>query len=132
MRTTWRWVRFLGSPSVRDNGHDTEPGDAIGRALVAEPNIREVRDLHAWEISSGFPALTAHVLVAPGCDCHAARAHLSTILAVDSRSCTPPSRWITPGASILVPARTVRRLTGQRLSSRLGRCLLHRGVRDRL
>ncbi len=54
--------------------------DAIGRALVAEENIREVRDLHVWEISSGFPALTAHVLVAPGCDCHAAREQLAAIL----------------------------------------------------
>ena len=29
--------------------------DEIGRTLVAQPDVREVHDLHVWEISSGFP-----------------------------------------------------------------------------
>ena len=37
--------------------------DAIGRAMAAEPGVREVHDLHVWEVTSGFPALSAHVLV---------------------------------------------------------------------
>jgi cobalt-zinc-cadmium efflux system protein len=55
--------------------------NAIGNALVGEPGIVEVHDLHVWEVTSGFPALSAHVLVQPDADCHAARLRLSTLLA---------------------------------------------------
>ena len=55
--------------------------DAIGNALVGEPGIVEVHDLHVWEVTSGFPALSAHVLVRPDADCHAARLRLSALLA---------------------------------------------------
>ncbi len=54
--------------------------DAIGQALVAEPGVSEVHDLHVWEITSGFPSLSAHVLVDTENDCHAARRHLETML----------------------------------------------------
>ena len=53
---------------------------AIGRALVAAPGVVEVHDLHVWEISSGFPALSAHVLVGADCDCHAARRAMEAML----------------------------------------------------
>jgi cobalt-zinc-cadmium efflux system protein len=55
--------------------------EAIGRALVAEEDVVEVHDLHVWTVTSGFPALSAHVLVQPGADCHAARARLEQVLA---------------------------------------------------
>jgi cobalt-zinc-cadmium efflux system protein len=55
--------------------------NAIGNALVGEPGIVEVHDLHVWEVTSGFPALSAHVLVQPDADCHAARLRLSALLA---------------------------------------------------
>jgi cobalt-zinc-cadmium efflux system protein len=54
--------------------------DAIGRALAAVPGIAEVHDLHVWEVSSGFPALSAHVVVARDADCHAARRELQALL----------------------------------------------------
>ncbi len=53
----------------------------IGRALVDQPHVVEVHDLHVWEVSSGFPALSAHVLVAADADCHAARRALESLLA---------------------------------------------------
>ena len=34
-------------------------------------DVVEVHDLHVWTVTSGFPALSAHVLVEPGADCHA-------------------------------------------------------------
>ena len=40
------------------------------------PAIVEVHDLHVWEVTSGFPALAAHVLVPPGDDCHGRRREL--------------------------------------------------------
>ncbi len=54
--------------------------DEIGRALAARPGVREVHDLHVWEVTSGFPALAAHVRVAPGDDCHARRRMLQAFL----------------------------------------------------
>jgi cobalt-zinc-cadmium efflux system protein len=53
---------------------------AIGRALVGEPGVVEVHDLHVWEISSGFPALSAHVLVGADNDCHTARRAMEAML----------------------------------------------------
>lgn len=47
--------------------------ESIGRAIVAVDGVREVHDLHVWTITSGFRALAAHVTVAPGRDCEAAR-----------------------------------------------------------
>ena len=55
--------------------------EAIGNALAAHPGVREVHDLHVWEVTSGFPALSAHVLVPPDADCHARRAELELLLA---------------------------------------------------
>jgi cobalt-zinc-cadmium efflux system protein len=53
---------------------------AIGRALVALPGVVEVHDLHVWEVTSGFPALSAHVLVGSEEDCHAARRSMEAML----------------------------------------------------
>jgi cobalt-zinc-cadmium efflux system protein len=53
---------------------------AIGDALVGEPTVIEVHDLHVWEVTSGFPALSAHVLVARDSDCHAARRDMEAML----------------------------------------------------
>jgi cobalt-zinc-cadmium efflux system protein len=55
----------------------------IGTAMVARPCVAEVHDLHIWEITSGMPAASAHVLVDPGSDCHAIRADLEEFLARD-------------------------------------------------
>ncbi len=59
-------------------GLEAEP---IGRAMASLPAVAEVHDLHVWEVTSGFPALSAHVLVAPGDDCHARRRELERLLA---------------------------------------------------
>jgi cobalt-zinc-cadmium efflux system protein len=53
---------------------------AVGAAMAARPLVCEVHDLHIWEITSGLPAASAHVLVAPGADCHAVRADLEAFL----------------------------------------------------
>jgi cobalt-zinc-cadmium efflux system protein len=53
---------------------------AVGRALVAERGVVEVHDLHVWEVTSGFPALSAHVLVGAEQDCHAARRAMEAML----------------------------------------------------
>jgi cobalt-zinc-cadmium efflux system protein len=59
---------------------DIDP-DRVGRALAAEPSVVEVHDLHVWTVTSGFPALSAHVLVEAAADCHAVRRSLEHMLA---------------------------------------------------
>jgi cobalt-zinc-cadmium efflux system protein len=46
---------------------------ALGGDLAGLPGVVEVHDLHVWQVTSGYPALSAHVLVASGGDCHAVR-----------------------------------------------------------
>jgi cobalt-zinc-cadmium efflux system protein len=52
----------------------------VGQRMASAEGIREVHDLHIWTITSGFPALSAHVLVGPGDDCHARRRELERLL----------------------------------------------------
>jgi len=47
--------------------------ELIGHAIAAQPGVVEVHDLHVWQITSGFPSLSAHVLVREGDDCHGIR-----------------------------------------------------------
>jgi cobalt-zinc-cadmium efflux system protein len=56
-----------------------DPGE-IGRALAAQSGVVEVHDLHVWEVTSGFAALSAHVVVQAGADCHALRRSLHDLL----------------------------------------------------
>ncbi len=53
---------------------------AVGQAIAEHPHVASVHDLHVWQIASGFPALSAHVLVHPGDDCHAIRRELEMVL----------------------------------------------------
>jgi cobalt-zinc-cadmium efflux system protein len=52
----------------------------IGTAIAEHPHVSSVHDLHVWTIGSGFPALSAHVLVYPGDDCHAIRRELEALI----------------------------------------------------
>jgi cobalt-zinc-cadmium efflux system protein len=54
--------------------------EELGRRLAGAPGVVEVHDLHVWTITSGFPALSAHVLVRPGEDCHGRRRELERLL----------------------------------------------------
>jgi cobalt-zinc-cadmium efflux system protein len=54
--------------------------DAVGNALAAMPGVVSVHDLHVWEVTSGFPSLSAHVVVGCDDDCHDCRAELERML----------------------------------------------------
>ena len=54
--------------------------ESIGRTLAEQPRVVEVHDLHVWEVTAGFPALSAHVLVESGADCHELRRALQLLL----------------------------------------------------
>jgi cobalt-zinc-cadmium efflux system protein len=55
--------------------------DEVGRSMAASEGVEEVHDLHIWTITSGFPALAAHVLVGRDENCHARRRDLEELLA---------------------------------------------------
>jgi cobalt-zinc-cadmium efflux system protein len=55
--------------------------EEVGNTMAGAEGIAEVHDLHIWEITSGFPALSAHVLVGRSEDCHARRRELEDLLA---------------------------------------------------
>jgi cobalt-zinc-cadmium efflux system protein len=59
------------------SGIDTR---AVGERLARAPGVVEVHDLHIWTITTGFPALSAHVLVRLDEDCHARRRELERLL----------------------------------------------------
>ena len=54
--------------------------DAVGHELAAHPGVESVHDLHVWEVTSGFPSLSAHIVVGWDDDCHDCRAGLEQML----------------------------------------------------
>jgi cobalt-zinc-cadmium efflux system protein len=68
-------VRILLEASPR--GLDVEE---VGKAMAGVNGVVQLHDLHVWTITSGFPALAAHVLVEPEADCHATRRELERLL----------------------------------------------------
>ena len=75
VRLLWQAGRVLMEAAPA--GIDPEQ---IGRALADHPHVVNVHDLHVWEVTSGFPSLSAHVLVHPRDDCHAIRLELESFL----------------------------------------------------
>jgi cobalt-zinc-cadmium efflux system protein len=59
---------------------ELEPGD-VGAAIAAVDDVVEAHDLHVWTVTSGFPALSAHVLCRQDADCHAVRRRIEAMLA---------------------------------------------------
>jgi cobalt-zinc-cadmium efflux system protein len=58
---------------------------ALGARLATMAGVVEVHDLHVWQITSGQPALSAHILVDEHGDCHAVRAQVEDLLRRDYR-----------------------------------------------
>ncbi|GGP82968.1 cation diffusion facilitator family transporter [Streptosporangium pseudovulgare] len=56
------------------------PPAEVGAAICDHPDVTGVEDLHVWTVTSGFPALSAHVSVRPGGDCHRVRRELADLL----------------------------------------------------
>src|SRR5205823_12872050 len=54
--------------------------DVLGAAHEKRAGVVEVPGIHVLEITSGFPALQAHVLVGADSDCHAARRDMEALL----------------------------------------------------
>ncbi len=79
LRSAWGLLRDSGRVLL-EAAPEGMNAEAIGAALAAHPHVESVHDLHVWQISSGFPSLSAHVLVRPGDDCHGIRRELERLL----------------------------------------------------
>ena len=75
----WRLLRDASRVLLEAAPTGVDP-DEIGRTLAAHAGVVEVHDLHVWEVTSGFPAVAAHVMVTSGDDCHARRRELQGVL----------------------------------------------------
>jgi cobalt-zinc-cadmium efflux system protein len=75
----WPLVRRSGQVLLEAAPEGLAP-DEITAAMRSHGGVTDVHDLHVWEISSGFPALSAHVLVGRGEDCHGIRRELEAVL----------------------------------------------------
>ncbi len=79
LASSWGILRDSVRILLEASPEDMEVED-IGRAMAAVPGVKQIHDLHVWTITSGFPALAAHVLVDRDTDCHATRRDLEAML----------------------------------------------------
>jgi cobalt-zinc-cadmium efflux system protein len=79
LRSGWSLLRASTRVLLEAAPAGLDP-DEIGRTLAAVPGIVEIHDLHVWEVTSGFVAVAAHVVVAPDDDCHLRRRELQAVL----------------------------------------------------
>jgi cobalt-zinc-cadmium efflux system protein len=79
LRSGYRLLRDSGRVLLEAAPRDLDP-EEIGRVLAAQKHVVEVHDLHVWEVTSGFPAISAHVTVRAGCDTQAHRRELAQLL----------------------------------------------------
>lgn len=75
----WSLLRESGRIFLEGAPESAPPAD-VGPAIAAHPGVVETHDLHVWTVTDGFPALSAHVLVDPGADCHRIRLELEGLL----------------------------------------------------
>jgi cobalt-zinc-cadmium efflux system protein len=79
IKAGYRLVRAAGRVIMEAAPAGIDPAE-VGARLARQACVVEVHDLHVWEVTSGFVALSAHVLVDPTGDCHAVRRELGKVL----------------------------------------------------
>ena len=138
LRAAWGLLRDSGRIFLEAAPKGIDVAE-VGSAMIAVDGVTEVHDLHVWEVTSGFPALSAHVLVGADDDCHRARVQLETmlhdrfgiehttlqvdheggdLLSIEVRAAVSPGYWAPcaplPGLACLL----VRRTRGRRAAAR--------------
>jgi cobalt-zinc-cadmium efflux system protein len=78
--SSWRLLRDSVNILLEQTPRGIDASE-VGKKMVSAEGVEEVHDLHIWTITSGFPALSAHVLVGRNEDCHARRRGLEELLA---------------------------------------------------
>lgn len=85
--------------------------EQIGFAMAGQPGVIEVHDLHVWEVTSGFPALSAHLLVGRDRDCHELRREVERVLG-ERFGIEHTTLQVEPQASELLEIESVRAVRG--------------------
>ena len=91
----YRLLRDSARVFLEASPRGIEPGAVEAGDPRASTAVTDVHELHVWEVTSGFPALSAHVLVDAGADCHERRLAIEGLLERGSGSSTPRSRSTT-------------------------------------
>jgi cobalt-zinc-cadmium efflux system protein len=79
LRAAAMLLRESGRVFLEASPRGLDPDD-IGRRMAGVAGVNEVHDLHVWEVTSGFPAMSAHILVGRDTDCHDVRRTLEAML----------------------------------------------------
>jgi cobalt-zinc-cadmium efflux system protein len=79
LRSAYGLLRDSGRVFLEASPKGLDP-EEIGRELAGHEGVVEIHDLHLWEVSSGFPSLSAHITVARDTDCHRTRFELADLL----------------------------------------------------
>ena len=79
LRAAYMLLRESGRVFLEAAPRGLDP-EAIGQRMAGTPGVCEVHDLHVWEVTSGFPAMSAHILVGRNTDCHDVRRTLEAML----------------------------------------------------
>jgi cobalt-zinc-cadmium efflux system protein len=82
LNAAWGLLRDTTRVFMEAAPEGMEP-DRIGRALASGEGVVEVHDLHVWEVTTGMPAVSAHLIVGRDDDCHEARWRAARLLADD-------------------------------------------------
>ncbi|MGI8668174.1 MAG: cation diffusion facilitator family transporter [Jatrophihabitans sp.] len=75
-------VRAAGRVFMEAAPTGTDPA-RIGQAMASVTGVREVHDLHVWDLGAGDAALSAHVVVETSYDCHEVARDVRLVLAGD-------------------------------------------------
>ena len=102
LHAAWGLLRETGRILLEAAPEGYASGE-ITTAITRQPAVASVHDVHVWLITTGFPALSALVLVRPPAGCHRVRRELEQLLCerftLDHTSCRSiaPDDLLTAG-----------------------------------
>lgn len=79
LRAGYGLIRDSGRVFLEASPAHIDPED-VQRAICKTADVTGVQDLHIWEVTSGFPALSAHLYVSTRVDCHDKRREIVAML----------------------------------------------------
>ena len=77
-------VRSAGRVFLEAAPHGADPA-RIGPSMASVTGVREVHDLHVWDLGAGEPALSAHLVIDASHDCHEVARQVRQVLAQTHR-----------------------------------------------
>lgn len=66
-RAAWELLKASGRILLEGTTEGIDLDTVRARLLAASPHVSAVHDLHAWTVTTGLPAISAHVVVGGSC-----------------------------------------------------------------